>query len=47
MAAEGVRIGEQQFTAVQVFGLEIVIVKFVRYQFGNFENAKSYGDGFI
>ena len=26
MAAEGVRIGEQQFTAVQVFGFEIVIV---------------------
>jgi len=47
VAAEGVRIGEQQFTTVQVFGLEIVIVKFVHHQFGNFENAKSYGDGFI
>ena len=31
MAAEGVRIGEQQFTAVQVFGFEIVIVKFCNF----------------
>ena len=47
VAAGGVRISKYKFTAVQVFGLEIVIVKFVHYQFRKFKYAKSYGYGFI
>ena len=47
MAAEGVGVGKQQFATVRVFGFQIVVMKLIHYQFGNFENAKSDRDGFI
>jgi len=45
LAAKGV--GEQQFATVGIFGFQIVVIKLVRYQFGNFKNAKTYGNWFI
>ena len=47
MAAKGVGVGKQQFATVQLFGIEIIIIKFVRHQFEKFENAKTYGNWFI
>jgi len=47
VAAEGFGVGKQYFAMVYVFGLQIVVVKFIHHQFRHFENAKTYGNWFI
>ena len=47
VAAKGVSVGEQQFATVGISGFQIVVIKLIPLQFGNFENAKTYGNWFI
>jgi len=40
VTSKGVSVDEQKSTSVEIFGLQVVKIKLIHYQFGNFENAK-------